>query len=123
MMLQNRDGPLTKELTQRWLGKNQRQGYYAAVPAHLLDDQSSVIEQLISFAFDTLGAWCLEVRVYNEDETNTILSPQRPPSASGGGGARLTGTNRRAGDHLSCGVGRALRRLHRKRGRAARGIR
>jgi hypothetical protein len=33
------------------------------VPATLLDEQSSLIEQIINFAFDTLGALRLEVRV------------------------------------------------------------
>ena len=36
---------------------------YAEVPAHLLDEQSRLIEQLISIAFDVLGARHLEVRV------------------------------------------------------------
>jgi hypothetical protein len=42
------------------------QGYYAAVPADLLDDENTIIDELISFAFDTLGAWHLDVRVYDE---------------------------------------------------------
>jgi hypothetical protein len=37
--------------------------YYVAVPEHLLDEQSSLIDLLISFAFDTLGARHLDVRI------------------------------------------------------------
>ena len=70
MIIQNRDGSIARELRHRRLSNNKRQGYYAAVPAHLLDEQSSLIDRLISFAFDTLGAGRLEVRVY--DETNAL---------------------------------------------------
>ena len=38
--------------------------YAAAVPAHALDEQGCLIDQLIHFAFDTLGARHLELRVY-----------------------------------------------------------
>ena len=41
---------------------NQR--YYAEVPALALDEQSQLIEQVIRFAFETLGAGHLEVRVH-----------------------------------------------------------
>lgn len=37
--------------------------YYAAVPEQLLDEQSSLIELLINFAFDTVGAQRLDVRI------------------------------------------------------------
>src|SRR5262245_55679497 len=45
---------------------NQR--YYAEVPALALDEQSRLIEQVIRFAFDTLGADHLDVRVRNADQ-------------------------------------------------------
>ena len=68
MIIQNRDGSIAREPKLRWL--NKRQDYYAAVPAHLLDEQSSLIDRLIGFAFDTLGVSRLEVRVY--DESNAL---------------------------------------------------
>jgi hypothetical protein len=37
--------------------------YYVDVPAGLLDQQGDLIDQLIGFAFDTLGAARLELRV------------------------------------------------------------
>jgi hypothetical protein len=63
VIIQNRDGSLTQEPNQGRLHKENDQAYYAQLPAHLLDEQSSVIDRLISFAFDTLGALRLEVRV------------------------------------------------------------
>ena len=38
--------------------------YSAAVPARCLDDQGCLIDQLIRFAFDTLGAHHLDLRIY-----------------------------------------------------------
>jgi hypothetical protein len=72
MMIQNRDDSLTKELGHRRFFTNNGQGYYAAVPAHLLDDENGVIDELIGFAFDTLGAWSLEVHVYDEAAATTL---------------------------------------------------
>lgn len=37
----------------------------AALPAHTLDEQGYLIDQLIRFAFDTLGAYHLDLRVYD----------------------------------------------------------
>ena len=70
MIIQNRDGSIAREHDHRRLYQDQHKGYYAAVPAHLLDEQSSLLDRLISFAFDTLGADLLEVRVY--DEPNSL---------------------------------------------------
>jgi hypothetical protein len=66
VIIQNRDGSIAREPRHRWLFANKKPGYYAAVPATLLDEQSTLIERLIGFAFDTLGADRLEVRVYDE---------------------------------------------------------
>jgi hypothetical protein len=44
------------------------QGCYAEVPALALDQQSRLVDRLIGFAFETLGARHLEVRV---SETRT----------------------------------------------------
>lgn len=61
MIIQNPDGSLNH--TQQ----PDKSDYYAAVPASMLDDQSSLIERLINFAFDILGARHLEVRVYDSE--------------------------------------------------------
>jgi hypothetical protein len=69
VIIQNRDGSIAREPVHRRLNKYKRQGYYAAVPSHLLDEQSSLIDRIIDFAFETLGVSRLEVRVYDEPET------------------------------------------------------
>ncbi len=56
---------------------NKCQGYYAAVPAYVLDRENTVIDELISFAFDTLGAWHLDVRVYNETASKVLVDCER----------------------------------------------
>ena len=73
MIIQNRDGSIAREPALRRLNKHMRQGYYAAIPAHLLDEQSSLIDRIIGFAFETLGVSRLEVRVYDETDTLTQL--------------------------------------------------
>ncbi len=77
MIIQNRDGSLARAPGHRRLFMNKRQGYYAAVPAHLLDRENSVIDELISFAFGTLGAWRLDVRVYDETATKALVEGER----------------------------------------------
>ena len=69
MIIQNRDGSIAREPALRRLNKHMRQDYYAAIPAHLLDEQSSLIDRIIGFAFETLGVSRLEVRVYDETDT------------------------------------------------------
>jgi hypothetical protein len=66
VIIQNRDGSIIREQRHSRRTKNPDQSYYAAVPAQLLDEQSSLIDRLISFAFDTLGMGRLEVRVYDD---------------------------------------------------------
>ena len=66
MIVQNRDGSIAREPRHRWIFANKKPGYYAAVPAELLDEHNSLIDRLIGFAFDTLGTDRLEVRVYDE---------------------------------------------------------
>ena len=41
--------------------------YAAAVPAQFLDEHGCLIDQLIHFVFDTLGARHLELRVYEAE--------------------------------------------------------
>jgi hypothetical protein len=62
LIIQNRDGSLLKEP----LPPTQTTGhpsYRVEIPAGLLDEQSSLIERVIAFAFDTLGARRVDVRV------------------------------------------------------------
>ena len=73
MMIQNRDGSLVKEPGCRRLVTNKHRDYCAAVPAQLLDRETSVIEELIRFAFETLGAWRLDVRVYYEPASKALI--------------------------------------------------
>jgi hypothetical protein len=63
MMIQNRDGSLAREPGRC---ADRRPSYYAAMPASALECERSVIEELIGFAFDLLGARHLELRVYDE---------------------------------------------------------
>jgi hypothetical protein len=72
MIIQNRDGSLTKEPRHRQAFTNKRQDYYAAVPADLLDRENTIIDELIGFAFGTLGAWHLDVRVYDETAAKEV---------------------------------------------------
>jgi hypothetical protein len=74
LIIQNRDGILTKEPGHC---TNKRQSYYAVVPAYVLGRENTVIDELISFAFDTLGAWRLDVRVYDETATKALVEGQR----------------------------------------------
>ena len=83
MIDQNRNVFATKEPGRRLLFTNKHQGYYAAVPADLLDYENSIIDELIGFAFDTLGAWHLDVRVYDRTATKAPVEAERPTRVSG----------------------------------------
>lgn len=63
MIIQNRDGSLSKEPGHHI---DTRQSYCAVVPAYVLDREHNLIAELISFAFDTVGARRLNIRVYHE---------------------------------------------------------
>jgi hypothetical protein len=41
----------------------EERGFYAVVPSQILNEQADLLDQLISFAFDTLGARHFELRV------------------------------------------------------------
>ena len=62
-MIQTRDGARVPARSRTRLLQRGARICYAEVPAHLLDEQSRLIEQLIPIAFDELGARHLEVRV------------------------------------------------------------
>jgi hypothetical protein len=53
-----------------------RRSHYAEVPIGSLDEQSQLIEQVIRFAFDTLGADHLDVRVLGADQESRRASEQ-----------------------------------------------
>jgi hypothetical protein len=57
---------------------------YAAIPFRLLDDQSDILDRVIHFAFNTLGARYLELRVYDGDYVATAVAslPQRTSEGS-----------------------------------------
>ena len=63
------------------------QHYYAEVPIGSLDAQSQLIEQVIRFAFDTLGVRHLDVRVFGVGQELCRASEQSlrigAPSAPG----------------------------------------
>jgi hypothetical protein len=61
-----------------------RHSYYAEVPAMALDERSQLVDQVIRFAFETLGVRHLDVRVSGAD----IGSLAAHSSAHGRGSAR-----------------------------------
>lgn len=63
MIIQNRDGSLVWEPDDARLSKNRKQRYSVELPATALDEQSALIDRVISFAFDTVGARQLRLRV------------------------------------------------------------
>jgi hypothetical protein len=77
MIIQNRGDAPTKEPGYRQFCANKPQHYYAAVPADLLDHENTVIDDLIGFAFGTLGAWHLDVRVYDATATKALVEAER----------------------------------------------
>jgi hypothetical protein len=46
----------------------EERGYYAAVSALLLDEQGALIDSIIRFAFDTIGARHLNLRVFHAED-------------------------------------------------------
>ena len=63
MIIQDRDGSLIKEPRKPRHQQPASPSYRVEFPAALLDEQNSLIERIISFAFDTLDARRLDVRV------------------------------------------------------------
>jgi hypothetical protein len=66
VIIQNRDGSLVRE----WEPEHTpvaRQRVYAEVEAPVLQQQASLIERLIAFAFDTIGVRHVEVRVLDTE--------------------------------------------------------
>ena len=64
MLMQHHDRYHDPDRDHRPLLVQEPRRYAAAVPAHCLDEQGCLIDQLIHFAFNTLGAQHLELRVY-----------------------------------------------------------
>ena len=63
MIIQDRDGSLMTEPLKLRLPQSTEPSYRVEIPAGLLDEQSSLIDRIIAFAFDTLGAQRVDVRV------------------------------------------------------------
>jgi hypothetical protein len=70
LIIQERDGSLLKEPRKQRHSQatesrrvERNESYRAEIPAALLDEQSSLIERIIAFAFDTLGAQRVDLRV------------------------------------------------------------
>ena len=63
LIIQDRDGSLLKEPRKSRHNQLALPSYQVEFPAALLDEQNSLIDRIISFAFDTLGAQRLDVRV------------------------------------------------------------
>jgi hypothetical protein len=59
----NSDEPHVYQPGSTLVKRDDQASYYVAAPEQLLDDQSNLIDLLISFAFDTLSAWRLDVRI------------------------------------------------------------
>jgi hypothetical protein len=69
------------------LQRRAQHSYYAEVPIGSFDEQGRLIEQVIRFAFDTLGVRHLHVRVLGVDQEARRTSEQSrtndPPIAPG----------------------------------------
>lgn len=63
MIIQDRDGSLLKEPYPPRRAIPNDPPYRVDIPAAALDEQSSLIDRVIAFAFDTLGARRVDVRV------------------------------------------------------------
>jgi hypothetical protein len=53
-----------------------QRSYYAEVRSGSLDEQSQLVKQVMQFAFDTLGAHHLDVRVFDIDQGSHPASEQ-----------------------------------------------
>jgi hypothetical protein len=63
VVIQNPDGSLVRERNRPQLPRYAKQTYYAELPHHALDDDTSLIETLFAYAIDFLDARHVEVRV------------------------------------------------------------
>lgn len=66
MIFQNRDGSLEREGDPKHKPAPP-QRVYAEIEAPALQEQASLIERLIAFAFDTIGVRHVEVRVLDTE--------------------------------------------------------
>jgi hypothetical protein len=67
VIIQHRDGSLVQDPESGYFAQIQHERCFADVPAATIDEQSSLIERLITLAFDVIGARHLEVRVRGEE--------------------------------------------------------
>ena len=68
MQIQN-DRTVSETLNPHYPARLPNEGprYYAAIPSRLLANQNNIIDQVIQFAVDMLGARHVELRVYDAD--------------------------------------------------------
>jgi hypothetical protein len=64
MLVHNHDRHREQDRDQMPLCLPEPRRYAAAVPAHCLDEQGCLIDELIQFVFDTLGVQHLDLRIY-----------------------------------------------------------
>ncbi len=67
MIIQDRDGSLIKEPVKGRRAISIDPTYRVEIPVEMLDEQSSVIDRIIAFAFDTLGARRVDLRVREQE--------------------------------------------------------
>ncbi|HWQ16093.1 MAG TPA: hypothetical protein VNL77_25055 [Roseiflexaceae bacterium] len=67
MVIQNPDGSLVQDVRHGRLAPEKKHTYYAELPRHQLDEHATLMEHLIAYAFDVLGALHLEVRVLDPE--------------------------------------------------------
>jgi hypothetical protein len=67
VVIQNPDGTLVHDARHGRLAPNQKHTYYAELPRHRLDEHTTLMEHLITHAFDVLDARHIEVRVLDPE--------------------------------------------------------
>lgn len=67
MVIQQRDGTLVDAIEQTSQPVGEKQTYYTEIPHHLLDGIDGWIDRLFGFAFDTLDAQHIELRVIDPE--------------------------------------------------------
>jgi hypothetical protein len=74
MMIQNHETSFVPKPGDQASG---RKAYYAAVPAHMLEGEGNLIDELIKFTFDVLGAPRLDMRVYDDAAARLWVAGER----------------------------------------------
>ncbi len=67
MIIQHRDGTIVAEDGHPFLTMT-AVGYYGEVPSHSIEEQSTLIDRMVTFALDRLNAYYVELRVFAEED-------------------------------------------------------